>query len=146
MTNRRQFLQCGLTASTLAGCGMPLFAAPTAGDSVVPLYKFIYDLRHAASVAMADRIAIELGRRNLYAMRGDITPFWRDELQQVWQRQPLAVAGLTETGPLFCLQQLAPHYGLQVLWQQPLADDKDGAALVSWLIAPAARRGGLTGA
>jgi hypothetical protein len=45
------------------------------------------------------------------------------------------VAGLTEAGPLFCLQQLAPQYGLRVVWQQELRST-EGATLVSWIIAP----------
>ncbi len=138
MTNRRQFLQLiplGTATAALSAFAAPLAAMPVL-DATQPLFKFVYDSRHRASAQLASGMAVALGADHLHAMQGDITPFWYGELQQLWQQQALAVAGLTEAGPLFCLQQLAPQYGLRVVWQQELRST-EGATLVSWIIAPA---------
>ncbi len=138
MTNRRQFLQLiplGTATAALTAFAAPLAAMPVL-DASQPLFKFVYDSRHRASTQLASGMAVALGADHLHAMQGDITPFWYGELQQLWQQQALAVAGLTEAGPLFCLQQLAPQYGLRVVWQQELRN-AEGATLVSWIIAPA---------
>lgn len=141
MTNRREFLQLaplGAATAALVAFAAPLSAMPVV-DPTLPLFKFVYDTRHAASTALAAQLATSLGADHLHAMRGDITPFWYHQLQLLWQRQPVAVAGLTEAGPLFCLQQLATQYGLRVMWQQQQRNE-DGTALVSWIIAPARQR------
>jgi hypothetical protein len=38
---------------------------------------------------------------------GDITRFWYDELDVLWRREPAAIAGLTQFGPMLVIEQLA---------------------------------------
>ncbi len=119
MTTRRAFLQIGIAAAAVPlashaaraahlGLGAERAQAP-------PLYKAIYDLRFAESVAFARRLAGHGVR--LRGFEGDITRFWYDELDLVWRRGPAAVAGLTAYGPLFCLERLAWDRGMRVVFR-----------------------------
>jgi hypothetical protein len=45
---------------------------------------------------------------------GDITRFWYDELETLWQREPVAIAGLTQFGPMFVVERFALERGLRV--------------------------------
>lgn len=130
MTNRRDFLQIGLTASTLSTFTPSLSALPlvAAGAPRIPLYKVVYDRRYRDSAAFAQRIAAHLATGQyprpevgngevLQAITGDITPFWYKELDAIWRREPLALAGMTAHGPLFCLERLAWEKGMRVVWR-----------------------------
>ena len=48
---------------------------------------------------------------------GDVTPVWFHQLDPVWRQYPLAVAGLTTEGALFCLEQLAWDNGMRVAYR-----------------------------
>jgi hypothetical protein len=121
MTNRREFLQIGIAASTLplatqaARAAGVSVASEKPADSVVPLYKVVYDLRFADSVAFARR-AESLGVA-VHAIEGDMTRFWFDDLHHRWQRGQAAIAGLTAHGPLFCLERLAWDQGMRVVFR-----------------------------
>ncbi|HLF13166.1 MAG TPA: hypothetical protein VJA26_18345 [Gammaproteobacteria bacterium] len=120
MTNRREFLQIGIAASALPFASQAARAAgiaqPELADSdVLPLYKVIYDLRFADSVAFARR-AETLGMV-VHAIEGDMTRFWFDDLHHRWRRGPAAIAGLTAHGPLFCLERLAWDQGMRVVFR-----------------------------
>lgn len=117
MTNRREFLQIGVTATALP---LASRAARAAGVDVeahdaVPLYAVIYDTRFADSVELARR-SEALGFRT-QAIEGDMTRFWYDELYHRWKRGPAAIAGLTAHGPLFCFDQLARDQGMRVVFR-----------------------------
>jgi hypothetical protein len=80
-----------------------------------PLYCLVCDMRSASSRALAaegERLAIRIARTN-----GDITDLWFDDLSQRWKAGPLAIAGLTEHGPLFCLERFAWDHGLRVMFR-----------------------------
>lgn len=118
MTNRREFLQVSMLASTL-----PLISHPAGANSkqanspdVLGYYKFIYDARHSDSTALAGYLQNQgLGTQAL--SNGDITPFWYKELSGIWAQSPVPVAGMTRHGPLFCLEQLAWQYGMRVVFK-----------------------------
>ena len=117
MTNRREFLQIGIAATTLPLAAQAARAANLADASTdhVPLYKVLYDLRFPQSVAFAQRVTSR--GVDVHAIEGDMTRFWYDDLHYRWQRAPAAIAGLTAHGPLFCLERLAWDHGMRVVFR-----------------------------
>lgn len=81
----------------------------------MPIYKVIFDRRHRESVQFAGRAAV-LGLATA-AIEGDVTHVWYADVDPEWRRQPTAIAGLTEHGPLFCFEQLARASGLRVVFR-----------------------------
>jgi hypothetical protein len=120
MTSRRELLQIGIAAATawpLASRADPATGTPAAAARPIrlPLYKVVYDVRFAASVAFARR-ATELAVA-VHAIEGDMTRFWYDDLYHRWKREPVAIAGLTAHGPLFCFEQLARDQRMRVVFR-----------------------------
>lgn len=115
MTSRREFLKAGLTASALLPVGAQADFAVGAPGAVVSLYKVLYDTRFAASVAFARRAAAR--GIDVHAMTGDMTPFWYDDLYHRWRQEPVAIAGLTAHGALFCLERLAWEQRMRVVYR-----------------------------
>jgi hypothetical protein len=79
------------------------------------LYKALYDLRFADSIAFARRVE-SLGVA-VHAIEGDMTRVWYDDLYHRWRSGPAAIAGLTAHGPLFCLERLAWDHGMRVVFR-----------------------------
>jgi hypothetical protein len=72
-------------------------------------------MRSAASRALAaeaERLGIEVARTD-----GDITDFWFTVLSRRWATTPVAIGGLTEHGPLFCLERFGWDHGLRVVFR-----------------------------
>jgi hypothetical protein len=115
MTNRREFLRIGITASALPFANQAARAAGVGAGEPVRLYKVLYDRRIPASVAFARRAA-SLGVPT-HAMEGDMTRFWYDDLYYRWRDAPAAIAGLTAHGPLFCLERLAWDQKMRVVFR-----------------------------
>jgi len=120
MASRREFLQMGVAALALpisarAALGTPVPAAAAAESARVPLYKVVYDERHAPCRAFAGE-AKGLGVA-VHGIRGDITGLWFNDLDARWKKEPVAIAGLTEQGPLFCLERLAWDHGMRVIYR-----------------------------
>ena len=139
MASRREFIQAGIAASVLPMIvsareisRQPLFGARS-------FYKVIFDQRFPASVAFA-REMTQLGA-TVHAIDGDITDLWFHDLHAAWTKQPVAIAGLTAHGPLFCLERLAWDHGMRVTFraQHPLPN-ADAEPLYSWMIAPQQER------
>lgn len=116
MTNRREFLHLGVAALSL-----PIAARATRQPDVFtnldsthaePIYKAFFDERFPASVAFAREMK-RLSVRTR-AIRGDITDAWFSDLYHRWKQGPLAIAGLTAPGPIFCLEMLARDAGMRV--------------------------------
>jgi hypothetical protein len=128
MASRREFLQIGVAALALpisARTGVKRSAGAIAGESApAPLYKVIYDERHASSRAFAR----EVGRLGapIYAIKGDITELWFHDLDARWTKEPVAIAGLTEHGPLFCLERLSWDHGMRVVYRADHTYRPDG--------------------
>ena len=123
MTSRRQFLQIGIAASAwplatqaARAAGFDGFSGAVTGRlPPVPLYKVVYDARFAASVAFGRRAA-GLGAP-AHAIQGDMTRLWFDDIYHRWKQSPVAIAGLTAQGPLFCFERLAWDQGLRVVFR-----------------------------
>ena len=129
MASRREFLQMGVAALALpisarAGAKPPVSSGAAAEAAPLPLYKAIYDERHASSRAFADE-ARRLGAA-VHGIRGDITDLWFHELDARWRKEPVAIAGLTEHGPLFCLERLSWDHGMRVIYRADHTHRADG--------------------
>jgi hypothetical protein len=80
-----------------------------------PLHCVVCDIRSAASRALAaeaERLGIEVARTN-----GDITDLWFNDLSRRWKAAPVAIGGLTDHGPLFCLERFGWDHGLRVVFR-----------------------------
>jgi hypothetical protein len=111
MANRREVLKAGLAVAALPAAAHARFAGP----APAPLYRVLYDTRFAASGAFARR-ATARGLA-VHAIAGDMTRFWYDDLYHAWRRAPVAIAGLTAHGALFCLERLAWDQRLRVVYR-----------------------------
>jgi hypothetical protein len=121
MPSRREFLQAGVAASVLP------WAIPDGESSAVgwrmnavtrdvhPVYKVVSDVRFAQGAAFG-REAERLGA-DLIRISGDITDFWFGDLSLRWKDRPVAIAGLTAHGPIFCLERLAWNHGMRVVFR-----------------------------
>lgn len=140
MNSRRDFLKLSAAVSAWAagaaqgGQVSQLAAVPSTPLYRGDFYKVVGDQRYPESMAFV-AAARGQGIAGHTLARGDISKFWLNELQTVWQQTPAAVAGLTDAGPLFCLEQLCGQYGLRVIQREPVITEQ-GATLVAWLIAP----------
>ena len=119
MASRREFLQVGIAALALPisahAALSPAADAPEKTAPVSPLYKVVFDERFPASVAFGTE-ARRLGLPT-HSIRGDITDLWFHDLDAQWKRKPVAVAGLTAQGALFCLERLAWDHGMRVVFR-----------------------------
>jgi hypothetical protein len=133
MVSRREFVLSGIAVSAI-----PVVAGGTSVRSTAPahpelgarpLYKVIYDQRFPTSVAYGR----EAMRRGLAveAIRGDMTDLWYRDLYPQWKKAPVAIAGLTAHGPIFCLERLSWDFEMRVAFRE----DRPGE-LISWIIAP----------
>ncbi len=118
MASRREFLQIGVAALALpisARAGLAPAILGQANESTpTPLYKVIFDERFASSRAFAGEVK-RLGA-SVYGIKGDITDLWFNDLDARWKKEPVGIAGLTEHGPLFCLERLAWDHGMRVVY------------------------------
>jgi hypothetical protein len=128
MASRREFLQIGVAALALpisARAGLAPAKSAVAGESApTPLYKVIFDERSATSRAFAEEVK-RLGAP-AYGIRGDITDLWFHDLDARWKKEPIGIAGLTEHGPLFCLERLAWDHGMRVVYRADHTYRADG--------------------
>jgi hypothetical protein len=129
MTNRREFLRIGIATGAWPLASRAAFAA-AAPASPVPLHKVVYDARFGDSVAFAKR-ARELGMP-VHEIEGDITALWYHELDSRWRHraasdEPVAVAGLTAHGALFCLERLAWDQRMRVVFRAEHAAAESGS-------------------
>lgn len=117
MASRREFLQFGIAASALpiAGTGGLSSDLLTSDEPArMPLYKVVFDERFPDSVAFG----VEMKRLGVpaHGIRGDITDFWLHDLDPRWKKGPVAIAGLTAHGPLFCLERLSWDHQMRVVF------------------------------
>jgi hypothetical protein len=128
MASRREFLQIGVAALALpisARAGFQRAVPAPAGESApTRLYKVIFDERHASSRAFAGEVK-RLGAP-VHPIKGDITDLWFNDLDARWKKEPVAIAGLTEHGPLFCLERLAWDHGMRVVYRADHTYRADG--------------------
>lgn len=128
MTNRRELLKAGVAASALPLTAPALALAANGGESSVesvPLYKVLYDTRFSASEEFGQRARAH--GHSVVAIRGDMTRFWYHDLYHRWRRGPIAIAGCTAAGALFCLEQLAWAERMRVVLRAAHSQTADGA-------------------
>jgi hypothetical protein len=122
MPTRRELLQAGLAISVVpwtprseAGATGAAQGPDAAGAHVHSIYRVVSDVRFPEGAALA-REAERLGA-SVARIRGDVTDFWFHDLSIQWKTRPLAVAGLTAHGPLFCLERWGWDHGLRVVYR-----------------------------
>ena len=114
MPNRREFLQTGAAVSAIAANGMIASSAGAAGVSrPTTLRCAVYDDRYAEGRRFAEVVAAH-GVPTRALDDGDITRFWYEELETLWQREAVAIAGFTQFGPMFVVERLALERGLHL--------------------------------
>lgn len=124
MTSRREFIQAGVAVAALPAA-MSLHPASAFAVPAGPAFhRVVYDARFVQSAAFG-REAARLGETTV-AIRGDITNFWYDELDQLWREKPVPIAGLTAHGPLFCLERWGWDAGLKVVFRAEHRPSGDG--------------------
>lgn len=107
MPNRREFLQTSAVVSAIALNGvLPANGAAIGERPRVPLSWALYDDRYAEGRSFAEAASAQ-GIATRALDDGDITRFWYDELDVLWRREPAAIAGLTQFGPMLVIEQLA---------------------------------------
>lgn len=134
MTTRREFLQAGIAVT-----GIPIAAgafttvdkpalregsAITVQPAALALYKAVFDERFPESVSFAAEMR-RLGIA-IHGIIGDMTDLWYSDLHPQWRKSPVAVAGLTAQGPLFCLERLAWDHGMRVVFRAEHQYRSDG--------------------
>jgi hypothetical protein len=128
MASRREFLQIGVAALALPISARARLTPEISGRAnpsvATPLYKVIFDQRFQSSRAFAGEVK-RLGAA-IYGIKGDITDLWFHDLDARWKREPIGIAGLTEHGPLFCLERLAWDHGMRVVYRADHTYRSDG--------------------
>jgi hypothetical protein len=121
MPSRREFIHAGLAASVVP-VAFPLretasVRTPTGSvaQSELSLYCLVCDMRSRHGAAFADE-AERLGHK-VVRTDGDITDFWFADLALRWKESPVAIAGLTGEGALFCLERFGWDHGLRVVFR-----------------------------
>jgi hypothetical protein len=117
MSDRRTFLRGGVIASLVGGAFEPsAYAVFFGGEPKLSLHKVLVDSGLMESVAFGEIAASNGSPVHVFAKR-DISDFWYDELDLVWRRRRVPVAGLTRHGPLFVLERFAWERGMRVVFR-----------------------------
>jgi hypothetical protein len=123
LTSRREFLErMGWTLVPLT-TGLPVAAAAVAPatspavnhPALSPLHAVLIDNRHAVARGLGARLAAQ-GVRVRAITDGDITDLWLQDIGPALRCRPVALAGLTASSTLFCLEQLAWGHRMQVVF------------------------------
>jgi hypothetical protein len=110
--NRREFLQISLASSAL-----PLVAGEQ--RERVRVRGVVVEM--SSPLALAFRAAaVELGLE-AHGINDDVTDLWYHKLDRQWRTAPAALAGITLSTSLFCLETFARDYGMRV-WFRALHD------------------------
>lgn len=115
MTNRREFLQIGVTAGAWPLVSRAAHAAGLGHAMWAPLAIVVYDTRFPDSVAFGERARTR--GFHTRAIEADMTRLWYDEIYHQWQREPAAIAGLTAYGPMFCFAELARDVRMRLVFR-----------------------------
>jgi hypothetical protein len=124
MFNRREFLQTSAAVSALAANGV--IAGTASASRPGKPSRAIYDDRYAAGRRFAAVVAAH-GVPTRALDDGDITRFWYDELETLWKREPVAIAGFTQFGPMFVVERLALERGLALVLRVEHRSRSDGS-------------------
>jgi hypothetical protein len=120
MNSRRRFIQASVAVATAGAIGSVAVSLSSSAKehatnrtSALKPHAVVVDQRFAESVEFGRAFAL-LGAQT-YAMWGDVTEVWYTQLHPLWKAGGVAVAGLTGSGVLFCLERLAWDHGLRVV-------------------------------
>jgi hypothetical protein len=122
--NRRKFCLTSAAAAIsgaaaglacLPAGGQPNLLTPATSMPGVRVDKFIYDRRYMAAQAFGDAAEYSRSTAKIVAIVGDITALWASDLRLQWSAGGGAIAGMTTTRTLFCLEQLAKDYWMRVV-------------------------------
>jgi hypothetical protein len=74
---------------------------------------------HDANLDFGRRFADELARNRVDSsgVLDNWTNVWSREIDPIWRKQPMAIAGVTQHGPMFMLTQLAQRHGMRLVYQ-----------------------------
>jgi hypothetical protein len=113
MPNRREFLQTGAVASAVAMNGLFIPSGFGAGALRPHLPQLVvYDDRYPEAREIAASIAApDAAVRTL--VNGDVTSLYQ-ELDLLWKTRSVAIAGVTQFGPMFVLERLGADRGMRV--------------------------------
>ena len=112
MMKRREFLHATIAAIPLATVVLPNAGFVTEVGRL-PFYKLIFDERFSDGVTFAAEVR-RLGLP-VQPIRGDVTDTWYNDLYYRWRDFPVAIAGLTTSRSLFCLDMFARDAGLRIV-------------------------------
>jgi hypothetical protein len=116
MPNRREFLQMSLAASAMPALATPPFAgAGGRPRESLPIDSVVFESTLALASAFGEE-ARRLGLR-AHSIRDDVTDLWYYELSPRWREAPTAIAGVTLSTSLFCLETLAGDYGMRICFR-----------------------------
>lgn len=112
-TSRREFLEGLGWMVPLAG-GLPAVSQARPVAAPASLHALLIDGRFPQARKLGAHFA---GRgAAVHATDGEITDLWLRQIHPAWRRKPVAIAGLTGSPTLFCLEQLAWAHGLRVVF------------------------------
>jgi hypothetical protein len=117
MANRREFIQTGIAVTAAASVTGTSAQAAKSAAAAPPyrIHKVVYDGRFAEPVRFA-KAAEALGLE-AHAISGDMTALWYGELDGLWRKEAVAIAGMTRHGPMFCFEMLARDHGMRLVYQ-----------------------------
>jgi hypothetical protein len=128
LVSRRRFMATGITVGAAASLAAVASVSRSTGTDPLglrlPLHLALFDTRFPAAHAFARALAVR--GVSLAPFDGDVTPVWFEQLDPVWRRYPLTVAGLTTEGALFCLEQLAWDNGMRLAYRGVHSASPDG--------------------
>src|SRR5262245_4161386 len=114
MPSRREFLQTGAAVSAIAANGVIVRRIEAMGAAPsIALGRAVYDDRYPEGRRFAAAMSAQ-GVATTTLDEGDVTRFYL-ELERLWQRAPMAVAGFTQFGPMLVVERLALERGLRVV-------------------------------
>ncbi|MDR2215251.1 MAG: hypothetical protein LBE59_05340 [Nevskiaceae bacterium] len=111
MTNRREFLR---TAAAATAGGVVTGGAAAASPLPLPLHAVLIETTFPQTHAFGASLATAASAPLLHLRQGDITAAWLQHIAPIWQREPVALAGLTLSSSLFCLETLTSLTPLRV--------------------------------
>jgi len=121
MPSRREFIR-SLLALSMAPVALPIRESA----NLTPGYEIVTPAHHRLHCIVSDvrsRWSSDFGREaerlgvRVVRTSGDITDLWFNDLSRRWRETPVAIAGLTAHGPLFCLERFGWDYGLRVVFR-----------------------------
>jgi hypothetical protein len=116
MIERRSVLKLGAASVAGALVNVPIQAfGAVSGDSDSSLSRAIFDERFDESLAFAD----EMNRRGAITsgIRGDVAKLWYRDLRVQLRNNRLPLAGLTDRGTIFFLEELARDLNMRVVFR-----------------------------